>query len=166
MKRYFLSLAILSFFIVFPIAPSFAAPKKSELTDKKFMNLYNSALQRYLSGQVDVAIGAAQNILRKWPQSPRTLALLGWCYKKKKLYPRAIDYFNRASKFFDDKTEFFEKAQMLYNIAFAYELLKQNLAAVASWKVYINFASNYPQEAQGVAFAQSRVQALTSVKRK
>lgn len=150
--------------------PAFAEKKsakpKHELQNKKFLEEYKNALQKYQTGSIDGAIGAAQMALRTWPKSPRLLALLGWCYKTKKLHSKAIDYFQRASNLFNGKSEFFEKGQALYNVAFCYELMQQRPAAIAAWKVFIAFASNYPQEARSLAFARARVQALTSVKSK
>jgi len=137
---------------------------KSELTDKKFIELYNGAVQKFRMGQIDQAIGVARNGMGRWPKSPRLLALLGYAYKSKKMYMQAVTYFNRAAKFFN-KTEFFEKGQVLYNVAICYELQQQREAAVAQWQVFIAFAKNYNQELQSVVHAKKRIQQLRAVKK-
>jgi tetratricopeptide (TPR) repeat protein len=137
--------------------------EKNELFDKEFMEMYKDGQRKFLAGQYDQVIGVAQNLLRK-RRSGRATVLMATAYKAKALYPRAIELFQQAASLFDDKSEFYEKAQALYNVAFCYELAKNRTAAISSWQLYINFASNYPQEANSVAFARGRINTLNSVK--
>ena len=139
--------------------------EKNELLDAAFIKLLRNAESKFASREFDAAIGLAQNALNKRPSSGRATALVGYAYKAKKLYGQAIPYLQKAAGLFDDKTEFFEKGQALYNVAFTYELMRQRDAAIGAWQTYLGFASNYPQEAQGVTFARERIAALQSVKR-
>lgn len=139
--------------------------EKNELLDQSFVKLLRRAESKFASREFDAAIGLGQSALNKRPSSGRATALIGYAYKAKKMYGQAIPYFQKAASLFDDKTEFFEKGQALYNVAFSYELMKQKDAAIGAWQTYLGFASNYPQEAQGVTFARERIAALQSVKR-
>lgn len=139
--------------------------KQDELFDAKFMKMYKEAQVKFIQQSYDQVIGITQNLLRT-RKSGRALFLMATAYKAKAIFPRAIDLFQQAASAFDDKSQFYEKAQALYNVAYCYELAKNRSQAISAWQLYINFANNYPQESASVAFARSRIEILNSVKTK
>ncbi|GEM_PF-5874270 len=139
--------------------------QQDELFDVDFMKVYREAQIKFIQQSYDQVIGMTQNLLRM-RKSARAMFLMATAYKAKGLYPRAIDLFQQAAGTFDDKSQFYEKAQSLYNVAFCYELAKNRAQAISGWQLYINFANNYPQESASVAFARARIELLNSIKDK
>lgn len=139
--------------------------QQDELFDVNFLKIYREAQIKFIQQSYDQVIGMAQNLLRM-RKSARAMFLMATAYKAKALFPRAIDLFQQAAANFDDKSQFYEKAQSLYNVAFCYELAKNRAQAISGWQLYINFANNYPQESASVAFARARIELLNSVKEK
>jgi tetratricopeptide (TPR) repeat protein len=136
---------------------------KNELLDREFLTIYHQAIKHLTAQQADDAISSARTALKKRPNSARAVAVIATAYKIKKDYAQAIKYFQQATDLFNDKTQRFEKASTLYQIAFCYELLGQRSSAIAAWQIYITIASNYPQEATSLAFARERIKTLTYI---
>ena len=139
------------------------AVANNELLDKKFLKIYRQAIAQLVGGQFDAAISSAQSALRIRPNSGRLYALIGYAYKRKKDYSQAISYFQQAVTRFTTPAELFEKASVLYNIAFCYELMNKSAQAIAAWEIFINLVSASPHHAASLAFAKKRIQDLKAV---
>lgn len=145
-------------------APAKVKKPQHPLLDKKFRTLFRQARTQIVADQHDAAIVTARKMMALWPTSARALMIIATAYKGKKLYVQAVDFFRRSANAFSRKTEFFERAQALYNVAYCFELQKQRQSAIAAWQTYLNFASAYNQEAASVSFARKRIKMLRSVK--
>ncbi len=139
------------------------AVANNELLDKKFLKIYRKAIAQLVGGQFDAAISTAQSALSLRPNSGRIYALIGYAYKRKKDYAQAISYFQQAVTRFSTPAELFEKASVLYNIAFCYELMNKTAQAIAAWEIFINLVSSSPHHAASLAFAKKRIQDLKAV---
>ena len=143
--------------------PKTSNKNKHELTIKDFRAEHQKIIDKILEGKGNVALGIARTILGRYPRSGRAHLLMGFVYKAQKKYASAINFFKKSAGLFDTQTDFFEKGQALYNVAFCHELAKERQKALASWQVYLSHTNANLREVSGAEFARARIIALKTV---